>query len=388
MNAVLSDPKHPEYGAVSVPLPIPDEEYDHVLELLEPLGIGDYVERDCQVNELSGFPPILHRLEQTLVNLDELDFLAQRLDSFDDYEMEQFQALAYAKGTCDVPGFLNLTFNSQKVTVISDFSDLDAAGKQHFLTSHGGCASAEEYSRVNGRQESLDLLCDQEGKITPYGALFENGLQMEQVYNGQNFPLYAYKPPILEVTLSGDAGQELALLLPMPEMRLERMLYRAEMDAEHVNLVSYESQLPDELDAAIDFETDDLKNINAVCRSLSALDTKQISKLAAVTELARPMHAGELRQLAENVEQFEFFPGVKSSEEYGRYMIQESGHFDYDPNLEDFYNYEDYAQCRMAEYPGKFTSRGYVSYTGAMPLEELMQDQPAEQSFQMGGMKM
>ena len=201
-------------------------------------------------------------------------------------------------------------------------------------------------------------------------------------------PLYAYKPPILEVTLAGDAGQELALLLPMPEMRLERMLYRAEMDAEGVNLISYESQLPDELDAAIDFEKDDLKSLNAVCRSLSALDSKQISKLAAVTELARPMHAVELRQLAENVEQFEFFPNVLNPEAYGRYMIQESGHFDYDPNLEDFYDYEGYAQCRMAEYPGKFTSRGYVSYTGAMPLEELMQDQPAEQSFQMGGMKM
>ena len=338
-------------------------------------------------SDLSGFPPILHRLEQTLVNLDELDFLTQRLDSFDDSEMEQFQALAYAKGICDVPGFLNLTFNSQKVTVISDFSDLDTAGKQHFLTSHGGCASAEEYSRVNGRQESLDLLCNQEGKITPYGVLYENDLQMEQVYNGQNFPLYAYKPPILEVILAGDAGQELELLLPKPDTALTRMLKRAEMDEEGLHLVSYESQLPDELDAAIDFAYDDLKCINAMCRSLSALDTKQISKLAAITELARPMHAGELRQLAENVEQFEFFPNVLNPEAYGRYMIQESGHFEYDPNLEDFYNYEDYALCRMAEYPGKFTSRGYVSYTGAMPLEELMQDQPAEQSFQIGGIK-
>lgn len=62
--------------------------------------------------------------------------------------------------------------------------------------------------------------------------------------------------------------------------------------------------------------------------------------------------------------------------EYGRYMIQESGHSKYDPNLEDFYDYKRYAQCRIAEYPGKFTSRGYVSYTGAMPLEELIQDQP------------
>lgn len=387
MQAELSNPKHSEYGVATIPFPIPDEEYDHVLELLEPLEIGDYVERDCQVDRLIGVPPILHRLEQTLVNLDELDFLIQRLDSFDYYEMEQFQALAYAKGVSNVLELINLTFNCQQVTVVGNFADLDAAGKQHYLTIHGGSASVEEYNRVDGRQESLNLLCNQEGKVTPYGVLYENALKMEQFYDGRNFPLYAYKPPVLEVTLSSNAGQELELLLPMPETRLERMLCRAGMDTAHVNLVSYESQLPDELDAAIDFETDDLKSINAVCRSLSALDTKQISKLAAVTELAKPMHAGELLQLAENVEQFEFFPGVKSSEEYGRYMIQESGHFEYDPNLEDFYDYEGYAQSRMAEYQGKFTSRGYVNYTGAMPLDELMRDEAAEQSFQMGGLK-
>ena len=258
MQAELSNPKHSEYGVATIPFPIPDEEYDHVLELLEPLEIGDYVERDCQVDRLIGVPPILHRLEQTLVNLDELDFLIQRLDSFDYYEMEQFQALAYAKGVSNVLELINLTFNCQQVTVVGNFADLDAAGKQHYLTIHGGSASVEEYNRVDGRQESLNLLCNQEGKVTPYGVLYENALKMEQFYDGRNFPLYAYKPPVLEVTLSSNAGQELELLLPMPETRLERMLCRAGMDTAHVNLVSYESQLPDELDAAIDFETDDL----------------------------------------------------------------------------------------------------------------------------------
>ena len=162
MQAELSNPKHSEYGVATIPFPIPDEEYDHVLELLEPLEIGDYVERDCQVDRLIGVPPILHRLEQTLVNLDELDFLIQRLDSFDYYEMEQFQALAYAKGVSNVLELINLTFNCQQVTVVGNFADLDAAGKQHYLTIHGGSASVEEYNRVDGRQESLNLLCNQD----------------------------------------------------------------------------------------------------------------------------------------------------------------------------------------------------------------------------------
>ena len=41
----------------------------------------------------SGFP-ILKRLEGVRANLDEMDYLARRLDSFDKYEAAQFQAMA------------------------------------------------------------------------------------------------------------------------------------------------------------------------------------------------------------------------------------------------------------------------------------------------------
>ena len=71
-------------------------------------------------------------------------------------------------------------------------------------------------------------------------------------------------------------------------------------------------------------------------------------------------------------------------------MIQESGHFEYDPNLDEFYDYERYGLQRMEQQSGMFTDRGYISYHGTMSLEELMMEDPAEsypqeQGFQMGG---
>ena len=74
-------------------------------------------------------------------------------------------------------------------------------------------------------------------------------------------------------------------------------------------------------------------------------------------------------------------------------MIQESGHFDYDPNLDEFYDYKKYALQRMEQQSGMFTDRGYISYHGTMSLEELMMEDPAEQyqkeqGFQMGGMSL
>ena len=41
MKAVLSNADHPEYGVATIPLPVPRNQYDHCVALLEALEIGD-----------------------------------------------------------------------------------------------------------------------------------------------------------------------------------------------------------------------------------------------------------------------------------------------------------------------------------------------------------
>ena len=53
-------------------------------------------------------------------------------------------------------------------------------------------------------------------------------------------------------------------------------------------------------------------------------------------------------------------------------MIQQSGHFDYDENLDAFYDYEKYGTERMNEEDGMFTDRGYIAYKGYISMEEVM----------------
>ena len=113
-------------------------------------------------------------------------------------------------------------------------------------------------------------------------------------------------------------------------------------------------------------------------------------KLGAAVAMAEPACAVQIRHLAENLDLFEFAPNVHTPAEYGRYMIQESGRFEYDPNLKEFYDYQSYGLQRMAQESGKFTDSGYISYQGTLSLDELMADHPAEQrqaeqSPQMGG---
>lgn len=48
VNAVLSNPKHPEYGQYTVPLPIPSDQYDGLIEALNVMGMGDPLARDAK----------------------------------------------------------------------------------------------------------------------------------------------------------------------------------------------------------------------------------------------------------------------------------------------------------------------------------------------------
>lgn len=62
MKAVLSNADHPEYGVVTIPLPVPRNQYDHCVALLEALEIGDASEADCRLDSLDSAWPVLNQL--------------------------------------------------------------------------------------------------------------------------------------------------------------------------------------------------------------------------------------------------------------------------------------------------------------------------------------
>lgn len=173
MNAVLSNPKHPEYGQFTVPLPIPHNQYNRIMEALNAMDMGDPLARDCQMDEILGEYPILKRLEGKPVNIDELDYLAKRLDSFC-YAQEgaQFQGAAVSYDYSDMTDLINLTFSCQQVTVITDFSDLEQVGRDHYMVLNGGCASKEELDALDGYETALLLIDEGNGVITPYGVRY------------------------------------------------------------------------------------------------------------------------------------------------------------------------------------------------------------------------
>ena len=391
IQAVLGNPYHPEYGVATIPFPIPHDQYAHCMELLEALEIGDAVKADCQVQEINSFYSVLKRMEMLTVNVEELNYLAKRLDSFDTGEAAQFQAMAHKLELFELKDLINLTFCCQQATVITDFSDLAAIGRNHYMNLHGGSASVDELNTLDGKGTARQLIESGSGTITPYGVVYDNGMKLEQVYDGRFFPCYYYEPNAITVAVTSKAEPENTehitwLFLPTVQEEIDRALLRGGItDPSEIRLSLEDSWLPHEVLDLLDMDHVDISELNALVQALDEFSDMSIRKYAAAAVMARPHTTEQAKHLAENLDLFDFAPSASTPEEYGKYMIQQSGRFEYDENLDAFYDYEKYGTERMNEEDGMFTDRGYIAYKGYYSMEEVMNGSQSSRMV-MGGL--
>ena len=383
-EATLKNRSSAHFAPVTITFPIPEDQYEQAILALEKSQIGDARVQDCLIDNVhTPNCPALNRMTGTMANADELDWLGKQLESFDRYELLQFNAAVERFGLSAADELIDLSFCAREVTVVSDFNDLELVGKRHYLTVHGACDS-EELENLDGKETALALISGQPGYVTRYGVVYDNGMKLEQAYDRKHLPpIWMAENRILELKIRAtgedDPKKQEWVQLPASRIKLERAMLRAGIaSCGEMQMLVSDSQFPDEVDCALDFEQESLFELNRLCHACSGFKEQAFKKLGAVCQLAKPTCAANIRQLAENLDQFDFAPNVHTPEELGKYMIQQSGHYEYDENLEDFYNYGDYAVKRMLQEDGVFVDRGYVSYHGTLTLEELMQDDPAE----------
>lgn len=395
-SAVIRNKDHPEYGEATIPFPVKTEDYDEMMNMMEQLEIGNAVASDCYIESINSWYTSLKCLEGKTVNFDELDYLAKRLESYNEYEAAQFQSVVALRKADSLPELINLTFSSQQATVVTNFSDLKEVGRDHIMTRNGGMMSREEAESTDFERVARELIGSGKGVVTPYGVVYDNDMKMDRLYTkGSPFPIYYYEPPTLVVEMTSarkpyrpdNEADKTWLFLPMSTKQLEHAMMRAGLVSfDDMRLRFVESNMPESVDAAINFEHEGILELNEMSKEIKALPDADKAKLDAVAMYVQPQYAFQMKLLAENLDQFDFIPGVQNAEEYGRYMIQESGHFEYDPNLEAFYDYAGYAEQRLKEQAGEFTLNGYVSYHGTMSIDELIMEDPAEQTMKMGGL--
>ena len=305
IKATLYSKTDPALGSVTIQFPIHRKEYDQVLEQLESLGIGSPLDQDCQIETLDSHYPILKRLEETLVNLDELDYLAKRLDNIDE-KATTFQGAAAAEGITSIQDFINLTFCYKQVSIVRDFRDLENIGRDHIITTQGRGSSDEEWAAIDFHAVAMDLLQNGDGKITPYGVVYDNGMKLRPLYTGGPFPAYGCGEPLVVAFKPQEGSEENFLFLPMAESRLYRVLERSGViDPKNFELCYIDQAPMEEIISSLSLEKEDIFMLNRLAAALEVIPPAEMEKLKAAVYLTEPDTSEKFLALMKKVEQLD-----------------------------------------------------------------------------------
>ena len=346
-------------------IPCREEQID---KLCEVLGIPNNSQAEITVDSVYMDDKANALLQNKTFNLDKLNFLAKRLDSFDGKEMTTFYAVAYGEQIEDIDSLINLTFNTHCASVVRDFSDLDAIGKSMYLTEQGG-VSMEELNRLDGEEYFKKVLADSPNPlVTPYGIIYKNKNEYEQVYDGTHFPEYYWEENMGTVTLSKDGIAEY-LYLPYVETELTKALERlGARDVSECEVILdtdiFNDEMKNILKALPKNSQEEINGINHIAKRIADMGTKEMPYLNNLTGDLQPQTMKDLDAIFDSVYEFEMFDGIYNAKDYGRYMICDSGHFEYDENLEEYIDFERYGEQRLQHENGAFTTAGYLVYYG------------------------
>ena len=276
-------------------------------------------------------------------NIDELNFLFKRMDSFDTKERKVFFALAFADNHKTIAELINLSFNTHCYSLVSDFNNLETVGKDLYLSEKQAVAN-RELDELDGGSFAMEVIKNNPNStITPYGVLYKNINKQEQIYNGKQFPPYHWKETVATIQLTAKGANEF-VYLPCSDVEIEKALMRLETPYLHDCEVTIDSH--NFSDRIINIISDDttplikIDTLNKLAECYEEIGNHDIEYFEKLMDYVRPRTVDEIFALADSMYEFELFDGIHSVESYGRYMICDSGHFEYDSNLEEYIDFK------------------------------------------------
>jgi hypothetical protein len=330
-------------------------------------------------------PTMLSMLEDQFLNMDEVNFLAKRMDSFTYDELLQFYAAAQYEQLQSPKDLINLTYNLPCYTVVHDLRNLEAIGKTHYMNINGA-VSASEMKKIDFAAIGRELIRSGNGKPTECGLLFKNqDVPYEEVYDGVNFPEYYHTECLAAVSITHGRKTE-HLYLPCDELSITKAMYRvgaANTDELTVRLDSLEVDAHEWSDRIKQLLRD--SSIYDVNEVLAAIDTADMNldKLSAVMEYADADSPEAIIALAEHIDDFVFVPDVHDPIAVSGSTIASIKEYALHPHLEDFFDHQRFGEHLIKQYDGKFVSGGYVCMDEGAYLDEILADIPDQG---MGGM--
>ena len=317
-------------------------------------------------------PKALALKKDTFVNLDEINYLAKRMDSFDQKELFSFFAAVEAGDYVSTKDLINLSFNLNCYTLIRDVSNLKSVGRNYVLCREVAI-SADELEKMDLEKIGRELLSSGKGIPTKYGLIFRNeNVVFEDVYKGKGFPPYYYTGgEVLGVEIKKNGEQDY-IYFPCEKTEIERALKR--IGASNISECSknidfcagdeeWEKYFNDLL------EKNDIESVNAVSSAINRLGanldaiSENLYKLSAVMEFAGVTFDDTVKviRLARCLEEFCYYREMKDDEMLGR-TLKEQEYCDIPDSMDKYMDYERYARDFLEEKSGAYTKNGDVVY--------------------------
>lgn len=338
------------------------------------------------VDELTA-PSWMKIIEKTYVNIHELNYLAKRMDAMDDNELAKMGAALSRFGVFDLSQYINYTFNLDRVTLVRDISNLQKVGAMHYMETHGGYCTTEEYNNPQRAVEARELLERRNGILTDYGLLFINDeVPFEPVYNGITFPEYWYEG--MDKTGIELTYQDRKEYLYCPcedesvEFALERLgADRVEQCEATITCIPFGVKLGERVEGVL--RNEGFHAFNAFCKRIEFLTTDEQDKLEAAVLYADATTSDELTRITDHLNDFVFASGARDYETLGRWWMEEQFGINLPTEFEDFFNYSGCGEYLAQESEWRFVDGiGFVGMAEDCDLEDIL---PA-QGQGMGGM--
>lgn len=334
-------------------------------------------------------PKALSLKKDTFVNLDEINYLAKKMDSFDQKELFSFFAAVEVGDYLSTKDLINLTFNLNCYTLIRDVSNLKSVGRNYVLCREVAI-SADELEKADLEKIGRELLSSGKGIPTKYGLLFRNeDVAFETLYKGKGFPAYYYTGgEVLGVEIEKD-GEKDYIYFPCEKTEIERALKRIGAGdisecSKNIDYCGGDREWEDYFNDLL--QKNDIESINAISSAVNRLgadaDTisENIYKLSAVMEFAGVTTADteKVIRLAGCLDEFEYYREIGNDYNLGTKLIEnEIGAAA--EKIDDYIDYERYAQDFLEENGGAYTKYGDVVYLREdQTLSEILEENDIE----------
>jgi hypothetical protein len=334
-------------------------------------------------------PKELEMLKDRFLNLDELNYLAKRMDSFDGLECDQFLiGISKLKAPTE-KDLINLTFNLDKFTLCRDVSDYGRIGRAYVLNTEGSVPTGDEADpkyAVIGK----DLVDRGLTQITERGLLvYDPAVELTEVYDGRCFPPYYYGESPLAVLVKRDDREEL-VQLPTDDIAIEKALARVGA------LLDSDCEITLDSDSTGAFSRcfmrvvrdEGLYYANVMMRAIDP-DYLDWDKLAAAVALTGAHKAADIAAVSAELDDFVFVPHAVNEEDIGNFFVNNFAEYDLHEDMEEFFDFEAFGKHIVDKYDGRFVDVGFVCCTRQYSFEKLLErinvEDAEDEGMNMGG---